>query len=289
MNYFFHSSIKNYTIALLDLFNDIRVPRFNSDGEKISDQPVPIKFGSRDKAYELSDQDMENIHSGNVNILPRMVLNFESMSKAQNRDTNKNIKINKRKIGSDPSSLMYEYHYNAVAYDFNFNIFIGTRSFTDATIIVEQIAPMFRPDVTIKIQELDIQDKPTSIPVSIGDFNITLPEDPDTDSIRIIEIEIPIVLKGNLYMPIKDAGVIKEIELNMDIIESKRTQASEAYGLDFETQVPASIINTKTKLDKQPINKDDIPRAQEDSITKVTHFGNSGEKFILINEDEDIT
>ena len=28
---------------------------------------------------------------------------------------------------------------------------------TDATIIIEQIAPMFRPDITLKIQELDIQ------------------------------------------------------------------------------------------------------------------------------------
>ena len=286
MNYYYHSSLKNYTIALLDMFSDIRVPRFNSNGEKIADYVIPIKFGTRDKAFILSDHDIENLHTGNVNILPRMVLNFESMSKAPERDTNKNAKINKRKMGSDPASLIYEYHYNSVAYDFNFNIFIATRTFTDATIIIEQIAPMFRPDITIKIQELDIQDEPTSVPVSIGDFSITLPEDMQDEDIRIIEVEIPLVLKGNLYLPIKDMGVIKEIEVNMKIIEAKRTRASELYGIDSETEVQASKMTTSTKEELYPVDKDDIKRAQDDSKTVIQHYRNSGDKFPEFEENE---
>ena len=279
MNYFFHASIKNYTIALLDLFNDIHVPRYNSDGERIKDITIPIKFGGRDKAYLLSEYDIDNINNGNVNVLPRMVLQFDSMSKAQDRDTNKLSKINKRKIGSDPSSLMYEYHYNARAYDFSFTLFIATRTFTDATIIVEQIAPMFRPDVSLKIQELDIQDEPTTVPVSIDDFSFTLPEDMTEDEIRIIEVEVPITLKGNLYLPITDAGVIKELEINMEVIESRRTDLTEKYELDFETKVKASKISTTTTDDKLPVDKADIPRAQEDSTTEIKHFKNSGEIF----------
>lgn len=279
MNYFHHSSIKNYTIALLDLFNDIHVPRYNTNGEKIDDIIIPIKFGGRDKAYMLSEHDMDNIHNGNVNVLPRMVLQFDSMSKAQDRDTNKLSKINKRKVGKDPASLMYEYHYNARAYDFTFTLFIATRTFTDATIIVEQIAPMFRPDISLKIQEMDIQDEPTTVPVTIDDFSFTLPEDMTEEEIRIIEVEVPVTLKGNLYLPITDAGVIKEMEINMEIIESRRTELTEKYELDFETNVKAAQINTTTTDDKLPIDKDDIPRAQEDSTTEVKHYKNSGEIF----------
>jgi len=277
MNYFFHKSIKNYTVALLDMFSDIHIPRYSSDGEKFDDIIVPIKFGNREKAYMLSEHDLENLHTGNVNTLPRMVLAFDSMSKAQDRDTNKNAKINKRKIGDDPTKLMYEYHYNAVAYDFNFTIFIATRTFTDATIIIEQIAPMFRPDITLKIQELDIQDKPTSVPVSLGDFNIELPEDMGEDEIRIIQVDFPITLKGNLYLPIKDAEIIKEIEVNMSIIEAKRNDAAIKFGLDYpeETEVLSSVTTSITNEENQPISEADKLRAQEDATTTIEHFDNS--------------
>ena len=279
MNYFHHSSIKNYTIALLDLFNDIHVPRYNSSGEKIDDIIVPIKFGSRDKAYMLSEHDMDNIHNGNVNVLPRMVLQFDSMSKAQDRDTNKLSKINKRKLGKNPADLMYEYHYNARAYDFTFTLFIATRTFTDATIIVEQIAPMFRPDISLKIQEMDIQDEPTTVPVTIDDFSFTLPQDMAEEEIRIIEVDVSVTLKGNLYLPITDASVIKEMEINMETIESRRTELTEKYELDFETNVKASQITTDLPEHKLPVDKDDIPRAQEDSTTEVKHYKNSGDRF----------
>ena len=273
MQYFFHNSIKNYTIALLDMFSDIHVPRFNSGGEKIEDIVIPIKFGNRDKAYMLSEHDIENLHSGNVNTLPRMVLAFDSMSKAPDRDTNKLSKINKRKVGNDPASLLYEYHYNAVAYDFNFNIYVACRSFTDATIVVEQIAPMFRPDITLKIMEMDIQEKATSVPVTLGDFGITLPEDPAEDEIRIIEIEFPLVLKGNLYLPIKDSEVIKEIELNISIIESERNKKGVAY----EVENDASVIKTVSTI--QPLHADGIPKAQEAADVSKKVFENSGEIF----------
>ena len=99
------------------------------------------------------------------------------------------------------------------------------------------------------------------------------------EDIRIIEVEIPIILKGNLYLPIKDAGVIKEIEVNMEIIESQRTTASEMYGLDFETYVEASTITTTTEPELNPVDENDIERAQEDSTTTTEHFENSGDDF----------
>jgi len=231
MQYFYHSSIKNYTIALLDMFNDIRIPRINANGDRIADIIIPIKFGNKDKAYTISEHDIENLHTGNVNTLPRMVLAFDSMVKAPERDTNKLNKVNRRNL-STTDKLIMDFQHNPVAYDFNFTIYVATRTFTDATIIVEQIAPMFRPDISLKIQELDVQDVPTTVPVTLGDFSIELPDEMDDEDIRIIQTEFSITLKGNLYLPIKDSKLINNINLHMDIIEQERNKAATTYNID---------------------------------------------------------
>jgi len=229
MQYFHHQSIKNYTIALLDLFNDIQVPRYNSSNVQISEFPVSIKFGHRDKAFMLSDNDIENLTTGNLNILPRMVLEYNGFTKAQDRNTNKNQKINKKPKVGDP--LITQYQYNGQAYDFNFTLHIATRTFTDTCIIIEQIAPMFNPDYTIKIKELDIQEEATSIPVSIGDFDTDLPEPNETD-IRIIKSSLPVTLKGNLYMPIKETGIIESVAIGVYSTEIERNSKGELYEFD---------------------------------------------------------
>lgn len=226
--YFHHSSIRKYTIALLDMFNNITIPRYNSENIKIKEIKIPIKFGNRDKAYILSEHDMENLVNRNVDTLPRMVLAFESLSKAPQRDTNKLSKINKTK----KNESTYKYMYNSVAYDFNFNLFIACRTFTDATMIIEQIAPLFRPDITLKIQELDLISNATSIPVSIGDFSVTLPDELNDDEIRIIRVELPLVLKGNLYLPIKESEILlKAPEFNISFMD-KEFKSSKEYEID---------------------------------------------------------
>jgi hypothetical protein len=266
MNFFFHNSIKNYTIALLDLFNDIHIPRYSEEGERLKDIIIPIKFGNRDKAFQLDEHEIENLINGNINVLPKMALEFNSMSKALDRNTNKNHKINKRKVSTDPAALMYEYHYNAVAYDFEFTLYLATRTFTDATMVIEQIAPMFRPDISMKIWELDIQEEPTTVPVAIGDFDITLP-DLDPDEIRIIEVSLPITLKGNLYMPITDMSVIKELEVNMINIEAERNKK----GIEYEVESQPSKI-TATAEDGQ--TKDDIENIKTSKIEYDISSGN---------------
>lgn len=259
------------------MFSDIRVPRYDSNGDKIDDFIVPIEFGNKDKAYQLSKHDIENLHSGNVNSFPRMALSFDSMNKQQQRDTNKLAKLNKRKNPTDPDALMYEYQHNGRAYDFNFTIFLATRTATDAFIIIEQIAPMFRPDISLKIQELDNQSKPTTVPVELGDFSVILPEDMAEDEIRIIETDFPLILKGTLYLPIKDQGVIDQLEVNMHIVEAERAAASQKYGIDTIEEITSLVSQTTTFTPggEVPESVEEIPAAQDATDILIQHYDNS--------------
>jgi len=259
MNYFYHNSTKNYTIALIDLFNDISVPRFDNTGKRISDTKVPIKFGNRNIAFMLSDYDIENINNGNVNVLPRMALEFNGLNKALNRNTNKNSIVNRTsKDNLSKEDITRLFHKNSVAYDFEFTLHIATKTFSDATIIIEQIAPLFRPDYTLKINELDIQEEPTSIQVQLGDFDIELPE-PNDDEIYLVEISVPITVKGNLYLPIKEAHIIKEVEIYTTAVTTEINYKSEVY----EIEELSGFINSK-QVDEDDYNIDNAK-------TTITH------------------
>jgi len=226
MQYWHHQSIKKYTIALLDLFSGFTVQRYNEKGEVIKEIKVPIKFGNREKAFILNDFNSKDLINGNVNTLPRMVLEFNSMSKASNRNTNKNSKI---KFKTEENGIK-KFFYNSVAYNFEYTLYIATKGFTDATVIIEQIAPLFRPDVTIKVQELDIIDEPTSVQVSISDFDIELPD--VNEEPKIVKVSLPITVKGNLYLPIKDSKIIKDIKIKLNAIQNDFDRKGIAYEID---------------------------------------------------------
>lgn len=229
MKFYHHQTLSKLTLALLDTFNDVAVERYDEQGLRLGDYTVPIVFGGRDKAYVLSEQDSEAMLRGNVNILPRMALTFESLVPARNRQTNKYIKINKD-IGTEKIAFQY----NAVPMDFTFMINIATRTMSDMSMIVEQILPYFNPTYSLFINELEIQDVPTSIPVSMDDVSIVLPEEYEPDEIRIIEGTISLTVKGNLYPPIKEAGKVEKVKIYMGHNINNQELRSTRYQFDVD-------------------------------------------------------
>jgi len=277
MTYFHHNSIENYTIALLDLFNDIHIIRYNEDGSVLEDINVPITFGSKEKAYYLNKTDMINLQNRNYNILPRMVLSFNSMSKALDRNTNQKHKIYKKSIEDNNEVVLHNYFYNGMAYDFNFTVYIATKTFSDATVIIEQIATIFRPDITLKIYELDIQDEPTSIPVQLGEFEVDLPDVTEEDEIRVIQCSFDVTLKGNLYPIIKEDKIIKDIVVNTREVYNRANLKASLYELNEDTIINAKIDITPKDEYLNPTNNEDIEIGRETANIDVTEYNGNGD------------
>lgn len=234
--YYHFNSIRKYTVSLLDTFGDIEIPRYDEDGQVIKVITVPIVFSSRERAVQLVEQDYAT-NNGSANILPRLALSLDAMNKATNRDTNKSRKINV--TTKDDSN--YTFHYNSVAYDLSFTLHILARTMSDLTIILEQILPQFRPTLNIRMQELDFVENDETIPISFDGVSFDFPIDTDIDSdIRTITADIALTMRGNLYLPIKDAKIVKEVYANLqDPSGGISTTAYKAF--DDET-----VLYTKT-------------------------------------------
>lgn len=205
----YNRTIERYIVSLLDMFNDMKMPIYNQDGVLIKEIPVPIYFGNSDKAYKLHNT-TENLVNGNNFTLPRMSLTFNSMTRNAARDTNKYSYINV----TDPiDNKKVQFQFNSVAYDFSFNLQLQTRTLSDALILMEHITPLFRPTYTIPVFEIPIQEEPTSIIVELQSVDMDIPTDFEEDDIRIITINMPLLLRGNVYLPIKDQALITKMRL----------------------------------------------------------------------------
>lgn len=209
---YYHRTIEKYIIGLLNTFNNIKLPIFDKAGKLIKEVPVPIFFGSRDKAYQMNNT-TKNLVSGNSYSLPRMNLQFLSMSKAGQRDTSKHSLIN---ITDIKNNKKVGFQFNSVAYDFQFQLQIQTRTLTDALIITEYITPLFRPTYTIPVYEVDIQQEPTSVIVELQSVDLELPDAMEDDELRIISVNMPLNLRGNIYLPEKDQAIIRKIRLYLN-------------------------------------------------------------------------
>src|SRR5574344_2165563 len=111
---FHHNTIRRYTLALLDFFNDVEIQYKDSNGALVT-KKIPIQYRNKEK-YEMMDKSFQQEISGNMEVLPRGTLNLTQMSRSSDRNTSKYNKFNKFK-GDDIIQTMY----NPVPYDFMYD------------------------------------------------------------------------------------------------------------------------------------------------------------------------
>jgi hypothetical protein len=118
--------------------------------------------------------------------------------------------------------------YNSVSYNFDYTISILSDSFTELTMLLEQIIPMFNPTYSIKIKEMDFQTEYRSVPLRLNDVSVDLDMDLGMDDdIRFVNATLSLSIDANLYPPIKDGKIINHVITNLYDDFSKITPKGE--------------------------------------------------------------
>lgn len=273
--FYAHNTIRKYTLGLLDTFNDIQVERAMSNNSK-SYVTVPITYGSRDKAFTLSNMELEQWYNNNYNILPRMALSLITLNKNLQKDTNKLHKINKTINGKNIT-----FQYNAVSYTFSYELAVATRSMTELTMILEQILPAFNPTYNLLIREMDIMTEPTTVPVLLTSVDIDTPTNlGQDDDIRICGAIIMLDVKGNVYQPFTDSAMIENVRLYLNSWDPTVSIEDERRSIKYEFDVVDGI------QDKTTVSRVDFENI--DMVAKNTPVieGISGLTSIMVDDIE---
>ena len=145
-----------------------------------------------------------------------MVLGFEGMTKAADRQTNKYQKLYKKIYLPDNPNYMLQVAYNSLAYDFSFSLLIQTRGLTQASQLTEEVLSHFNPTMNLNILECPIFTEMTETQILISDpaFEINQEFEETGDAgVNIISVSFEIIIRGNVYSPISMIAPIKTIKL----------------------------------------------------------------------------
>lgn len=270
--FYHHNTIRTYTGALLNLFNDLEVQYKNSLGE-VTSRNIPVRFASKEKSKILDEYTQEQLTSGNYNVLPRASLAWSSMMRSDQRTTNKNVKIN-TKANEDT----FEFLYNSVPYEFTYELSIICRGMNEATMIIEQVASRFNPIVNIDVYDATNLDEPTRIPIQLLDIGVT-PDEYEEISSNIVTVSFGLSLKGNMYPPIRSLERIKDFKMFLIDNATNKPVKKSVFSYDVEQE----LVNEKIFI---PEIGDTYPRIIEIVGSNIIRGQNN---ILAIWEDNDST
>lgn len=216
---FQHDILRKYIILFGTLFNDIYIRRKDNSGVEQQVIKIPISYAPRDKILARLDANPD-LNREVAITLPRMSFEMTSMSYDSDRKLNT---IRKNVKGITTSNTAVSAVYNPVPYTFNFSLFIYVKNAEDGTKIVEQILPFFTPDWTATVNVLPSMDLVYDIPTILQNVSVEDTYEGDFETRRAMIYTLDFIMKGYVFGPVTQSGVIKVANTNFFIDERTGT------------------------------------------------------------------
>lgn len=203
---YYHQSLRKYVILFGTVFNDLHVIRRDANNNIFQQIKVPLTYAPREKVTARLEQNL-NLDSQESIILPRMSFEMTGLQYSPERKLNTLNRYTK----ADPNNPNKKFNsYNPVPYDILFDLNIYTRYAEDATAILEQILPFFTPEWTGTINLIPELDTKVDVPIVIQGLSSQDTYEGDFETRRALIWSIQFVMKGYLFGPIRNTGVIKK-------------------------------------------------------------------------------
>lgn len=240
---FYHESTANMIKAMIHVFRDVVITRYNSKGVPYAYR-VPIRWSGKEN-YVQAKQGEQRRDRKLGEKLPAMALHMPvppQIDADSGRQTNPDLEHCVSLCPGKIASLR-----NGTPMKFGFQLIIRAEHQHELFQIYEEIfSRLARPISFISILETNLKIK-RDVPISItgSDWNLYEPEFAKGDNSRPLEASINFSTVGYFYPPIMEQGVIKNIQ-----IEYKNLCADDPENTNF-------VVNTWI-LDPTDADAEDI-------------------------------
>lgn len=216
---FYHQSLRKYVIMFGNMFNDIVVRRYDTNGNNISAIAVPLAYGPKEKFLVRITQD-PNLDQQVAIQLPRMgfemtTLNYDGTRRLQG--VNRNIRV------ASTDDNKFDFNYMPVPYDLQFNLYAYVRNADDGAQILEQIVPYFGPEWTNQVRVLPQTNIVIDVPTILNTVSIEDTYEGDFEQRRALIYTFDFTIKAYFYGPVRRQGIIKRSQVDFGVVTSNTT------------------------------------------------------------------
>ena len=218
------SAIRNVSVVFGSVFSNLHVRKYKKDGsiDMSAATLVPIAYSAKE-AYSLwMDEKMRMPDaSSEVNIkFPRLSFEMTGLAMSPERGMNVNLPVHGRSVS--PSGRVVKSR-APVSYSFEFTLTVWAKNMDDSIQILDQILPMFAPEISVKMKESfginlvndvkivlgsvskgDTYQSPLEARIINWDLSFTVYANilpPNTDEMSVVQDVIADVLEANLARP----------------------------------------------------------------------------------------
>ncbi len=240
--FFFTNSMRNVTVALLDVFNNLQVHRFNTSGTLVKVIPVPISFGPMDKPHMF--QKVRESGKKYYMPVPKMSLKLTS----HQRDPDRVVAPHEfRDIFDDTISEaqleQFITSFQPTPVNLYYDLTIRTESLADYSQIVENIQPYFNPSVQLRVKEgFTTLNWERNIQVILNDdINLNYQDPMSEEDFRFIEGVLSLTAKAWMYKgPDDNSEIVKIIKTVYQISNDTSVEIFSTSGLPSSATAPTS-------------------------------------------------
>lgn len=201
-NYFYHSTTRRYIALFGSMFKELTLARKDAEGNEVQRVLVPINYGPYQKWLIKVTQDKDLNYKPAV-VLPRMAFEISGIS----YDGPRKLGSLKKMDLADNKTV-----YTGVPYNIDFTLTIMTKYAEDATQIVEQIIPFFKPEKTYSVKLLEGLDY-IDIPITLTSVTSDDAYEADFETRRAILWTLTFTMKAWYFAPVREPKRIKFIDV----------------------------------------------------------------------------
>ena len=221
IKYYYPRTVRAITIALLDMFNDIRVVKFDRDNNPVSEKRVPITFGPVEKYHqERTENHYYDAH--NIEHNKRYYLQIPRIALVPNGityDPDRAKGVNEWRYWMKETLGMKEHEldevisdYQPTPYNYNYTVYIKNDSMDYLSQILENILPYFNPTLMLRVKEFSFLNIERDIPVTLDGVGYEFIDDEQSSDTRYVNATMNLTVKGYMYRPFISSKVIKYIK-----------------------------------------------------------------------------
>lgn len=207
--YYYPRSIERVTIGLLDVFNDIKINRFDDSGDVVKIIDVPIITHNYKNLSEFiinTSKVKESRHQ-----VPIMGLRINGITRDADRITQQKFVRNVY----DKDRDKYLHDRRPSNWVINYTLSVFTENIEDFMQLIENIVTYFDPTLTVAIKEFEKVNIERDIIVNMASASLEIADEVAREEYQSYTMDIPLEAHAVFYPPLYASGIITEIKQNI--------------------------------------------------------------------------